>query len=104
MEHDALREKLRSEMEQVDAAALLPHHRRGALIIAAEGVDLLEAAVAVATDDTPAVQEHLEAGSLRRSTLGEMADWCVDTSLRLRFVIVQPYVLAQVMTAEANRD
>ena len=74
MNHDALREKLRGEMEQVEAAALLPHHRRGALIIAAEGVDLLEVAVAVATDDTPSVERHLREGSLRKPTLGDLAD------------------------------
>ena len=97
MDVEALRARLRGEMEQVEAAVLLSHHRRGALIVAAQGVDLLDVAVAVATDESATIGRLLEAGDLAKPTLGELATWCMDQTLRLRFVIVQPYVLAQVI-------
>jgi hypothetical protein len=90
-----LREKLRGEIEAVDAASLLPHHRRGALLIVGAELDILEVAISIASDDAASVAELVEQGGLRRPSLSELTDWCVDVSLRFQFVILQPYVLAQ---------
>jgi hypothetical protein len=92
---DDLRDKLRSEIQAVDAASLLPHHRRGALFIVRVEVDILDVAEAVAADDAAKVAGLIEENKLYRPELGELADWCADTELRLQFVILQPYVLAQ---------
>jgi hypothetical protein len=92
-----LRDKLRGEIAAVDAPALLPHHRRGALMVLAIEVDLLDVAEAIARDDAAMVKGLIDEGKLAKPSLGQLADWCVDTSLRLQFVIVQPYVLAQVL-------
>jgi|GEM_PF-746102 len=95
MDRDELRQKLRADIHQVEADALLPHHRRSALILAAAELDLLDAAVAVGLDDTATVQTWLAEGKLSRPTLAQLATWCVDRDQRFQFVIVQPFVLAQ---------
>ena len=92
---DDLRAKLRSEIEAVDAATLVPHHRRDALLVLEPSVDLLDTAVAIASDDVSVVTGLVADGRLTKPSLGELADWCVDLELRFQFVIVQPFVLAQ---------
>jgi hypothetical protein len=92
---DELRAKLRSEIQAVDAAALVPHQRRDALLVLEPSVDLLDIAVAIAEDDVAVVTGLVADGRIRKPTLAEIANWCVDQDLRFQFVIIQPYVLAQ---------
>lgn len=97
MSDDELRAKLAAEVCATGAADLLPHHRRGALIVLDPVVDLLDTAVAIARDNQVAVAELIAAGQLNKPSLAQLADWCVDTALQLQFVIVQPYVVAQLL-------
>ena len=90
-----LRAKLAGEVQAIDAATLLPHHRRGALVAVAAATDILDVAEAVARDDLATIERLLAEGAIFKPSIGQMADWCVDTELRFQFVIVQPYVLAQ---------
>lgn len=99
---DNLRQKLLDEVAAVDAAALVPHHRRGALLMLAIEVDLVETALAIATDDTATVEALIREGAIARPTLAQLADWCVDTSLRFQFLILQPYVLAQPLPRDSE--
>lgn len=90
-----LREKLRAEIASVDAAALVPHHHRGALFVLETAADILDVALAIAEDDSATIEALLADGRLRRPSSAELADWCVDGALRFQFVILQPFVLAQ---------
>jgi len=92
---DEVRDKLLAEVQAVDATALLPHHRRSALFILAPEVDLVDTAAAMASDDASVLAKLIEDGAITRPSLGQLADWCVDSEQRFQFVIVQPYVLAQ---------
>lgn len=94
-----LQTKLRSEILVADAKSLLPHHRRDALLIAELEVDLLAVAVAIASDETDLVAELLSEKKLYKPSLAQLADWCVDLERRFQYVILQPYVLAQVLPA-----
>ena len=100
---EADRDKIRSEIEKVDAAALLPHHHRGALLILDPDTDLLDTAVAIASDDANVVAALVAEGSLVKPTLSQLADWCVDLERRFQFVILQPYVLAQILPKDTGR-
>ncbi len=91
----SLRDKLRADIASVDAAALVPHHHRGALFVLAIAEDILEVALAIAEDDATSIEALLADGRLRRPSSAELADWCVDGGLRFQFVILQPFVLAQ---------
>ncbi len=94
-ENDSIRDKIRGDIQATTAAELLPHHRRGALLIVAPQTDLLSVAIAVANDDKASVQQFLADKSMYKSILVEITDWCVEESTRLQYVILQPYVLAQ---------
>lgn len=102
VDHD-LREKLRGEIAAVEPAALLPHHRRGGLVVLAAHIDLLDVAEAIATDDAETVAALLESGELAKPALGQLADWCAEPALRLQVVIVQPFVLAQLLPTTRSR-
>lgn len=96
-EHSELREKLRGDIQVVGAKELLPHQRRDALLIVRKDVDILDVALAIANDQALEVSGLIEERKVYKPNLGELADWCVDLDLRLQFVILQPYVLAQVI-------
>jgi hypothetical protein len=95
MDSEELRAKLKSEVGAVDAAALLPHHRRDALLILQPECDLLDVAFAIASDDAREVQRLADGGSLYKPSLGQVADWIAEASMRFQFVVLQPFVLAQ---------
>ena len=63
--------------------------------------DLLDVALAIASDDLDQVTEYIDAGQIFRPSLAQLADWCVDPSTRFQVVILQPYVLAQPIIAPA---
>lgn len=96
-EAQAIREKLRAEVYPTHAPELIAHHRRGALLILAPDADLLDAAVAIAQDDQPAVKALVDAQKLGKPSLSDLADWSVDAAQQLQVVILQPYVLAQLL-------
>ncbi len=97
MADQELRDKLRGEIEVSAAKSLLPHHRRDALLIVVLEVDILDVAVAIARDEAETVAQLLAEKKVYKPTLAQLADWCVDLELRLQYVILQPYVLAQVV-------
>ncbi len=97
---EALREKLKSEIQATLAPELLPHHRRDALFMVRADVDILDAAVAIASDEAATVEALINEEKLFKPSLAQLSDWCVDLELRFQFVILQPYVLAQALNKE----
>ena len=96
-----LRDKLRGEVQLAAASELLPHHRRGGLLVLQAQTDLLDVAEAIASDALDRVSGYIDAGHIFKPSLAQLADWCVDTSIRFQVVILQPYVLAQPIIAPA---
>lgn len=94
---DSVRSKLRSEVLPASWGELLYQFARGGLFVVAVHADLLEVAVALAKDDKPQVEQLLAAGSLRRATDDDARHFQGTPGLRFQFVIVQPWVLAQVV-------
>ena len=80
-----VRDKLRSEVLSSYWEDLAPHQARGALLLLAPELDLLDAAEAMAHDDTA------------RVSAGEAAQLEATEDLRFQFVVVQPWVLAQAL-------
>lgn len=99
---DTLRDKLRSEILPTGWSDLAPHFARGALLLAGPELDLLEAAVAIATDDADQVQGWLATSTLRRAEERDATAWA-EGSPRFQFVILQPWVLAQALPDSPSR-
>jgi len=90
-----IRDKLASERAVSDWRSLAPHHARGALFLVEGELDPLDAAVAVARDDTGRVAEWIATGQLRKPTDEEATTWGADLDTPFEFLIVQPFVIAR---------
>ena len=95
--HAELRAKITSEILPCDWAALRPHHTRDALFLVSPDLDLVEAAVAVATNRADRVEVWLTVGRLGRPATALVPELEAG---RFQFVIVQPFVLAQLLPAD----
>ena len=91
---ETVRERLEGERAATDWRSLKPHHERGALFLVSGGVELLDAAVAIAEDDSAAVAGWLAQGALARPTDDEADRWTEEPDATFEFLIVQPYVVA----------
>jgi hypothetical protein len=92
-----LRERLASEIGICQASDLQAHVKRGAVIVVAEQLDLLEAALAVATDSTASVQSWIATAKLHAPTADTVRAWEASPAEPLRSVIVSPFVLVQTL-------
>lgn len=88
-----LSKKLEGEIQEASFDMLLDHYVKK-ILIEISGLDLLEVAVAVATDDSDNVKKWLDEKKLIRSE-----DLNVDTykknNQKFKFLIIQPYVLVK---------
>lgn len=95
MTKPSLREQLESELGDCLASDLKAHLERGAVVIVAPEIPLIDAAQAVAEDDADSVKYWIEKESFRRPKESEMTAWSDNPELKFRSVIVRPYVLVQ---------
>lgn len=101
MDADLIRHKLEMEIEQADWSLIAPHFARDVLVLCGDELDLLDAAVSVAMDDTAAVGAWLASGALRKANDTDALAFA-DGTPRFRFVIVAPFVLAHVLAPEVT--
>lgn len=98
---DDVREKLRGEVLSSHWEDLALHQQRGALLLLAPALDLLDVAEAMARDDKERVADWLRRGLLRRAGEAERARYETDaeeeSGVRFQFVVVQPWVVAQAL-------
>lgn len=92
---DAVRDKLRGEIMAATWSELVYQFARGGLLLLAPTVDLLDVATALARDERAQVEGWLASGALRRASEDDARRFQGAHGLRLQFVIVQPWVLAQ---------
>jgi hypothetical protein len=90
--------KIAADLLVTDFAALRPHAARGALIVVAPTLRLVDVGVAVARNRSAVVALWLAEGLLRKPTPAELLAWeATPSEPRFRFVIVQPYVLTELL-------
>ena len=92
---ESKREEFERQLGHATWGDLRPHAARDGLVFLAEGVDLVGAALAVASDDTSWVSEHLVAGTLWKPSAEELAHLEKHHESAFHFLIVQPFVLAK---------
>jgi len=93
------RERLGRDLAEVEWGDLRVHAGRDALILVDGGVDLVDAAVAVANDDRERVTAWIDEGLLSKPTREAVESWEARPLAVFRVLILQPYVLAQPVTA-----
>jgi hypothetical protein len=92
--------RLSQDIGLVTGGDLFAHLQRDAVWVVANGASLLEAALAVSTDQTSVVQAWIADGTLRRPTDQERADWPSDERHGWLALVVRPFVLVQVHTTK----
>ena len=68
-----LRDKLRGDVQVAAASELLPHHRRGGLLVLQAQTDLIDVALAIASDELDQVAGYIDAGDHSGSLLEQAA-------------------------------
>lgn len=93
MDAELIRHKLEHELHDADWALVAPHFARGVLVLCGDELPLLDAAVALAQDDTAQVARWMASGAMRRAEDHD-AQAFSDVEHTFRFVIVAPFVIA----------
>lgn len=88
-----MREALAAEMGPIEFSDLRAHLTRGAVIVVASTLDLLDVAEAVARDSKEQVAKWIASGEIGKPSLDQIARW--EKSNALIAVVVQPFVLVQ---------
>lgn len=88
-----LREKLEATLGPVFHSDLVAHLRRSAVFLVGPELALVDAALAVAVDDTASVAQFLASGALRRPTDDEQRVWAESPGRTWIAIVVQPFVL-----------
>ena len=90
-----LRSELTQNMDEAEWDWLIPHAQRDAIIVVADGLDLLDVGVAIASDNIPSVQNWIDEQLLVKPTPEQLGEWNSDHTKRFNALIVEPYVLVQ---------
>jgi hypothetical protein len=96
-EQDPVRAKLKSEVLPASWPELLYQFARGGLFVVSAEADLLDVACALAKDERALVEQLVLRGALRRASDDDARLFQGSPGVRFQFVIVQPWVLAQVV-------
>ena len=91
---DELRRRLNMETSKLRWTELQRHYAGGNVVSVAEGLDLIEVAVAIARDDTEAVKTWMADGRLAKLGDIQAAAW-LQADVELWAVVVKPWVLVQ---------
>jgi len=92
--YDMLYAKLNQETARLPWRELLRHFASGSVIVVSDGMDLIEVAARMATDDAKAMAAWLENGSVARATDDQAQAW-LAADLDMWTVVVKPWVLVQ---------
>ena len=91
-------EHLTRDLAEVCWKDLRIHLQRDALITLAEDLDLVSVATAVARDDKFQVEAWISAGQLSKPSAEQLDSWEQELEKPFRMLIVQPYILIQVVS------
>ncbi|TAE59898.1 MAG: DUF2288 domain-containing protein [Nostocales cyanobacterium] len=90
-----LREQLKENLDEAEWDWLVPHAQRDAIIVVADGLDLLDVGEAIATDNTNSVGNWIAEQLIAKPSPEQLGNWNTDRTKRFNALIVEPYVLIQ---------
>ena len=95
------REELERTMDVTEWRELRAHLERGGVILVGADLNLVDAALKIAADDTAFVSEWIEKGALAKPSLPQIEQWNSEKKKLFSIVIVSPYVLIQETDLQA---
>lgn len=97
---DDIRKKIESELMEVSWEPLAEHYARDAVVLVTDSLDIIDVAEVVIKDDVEKLKVWLKDLAVHKPSPEQVQEWSKGATQFL-CVIVQPYVLIQVM---ADRD
>ncbi|ALF55536.1 hypothetical protein ACX27_26215 [Nostoc piscinale CENA21] len=94
-----LRAELTEGLDEAEWDWLIPHVQRDAVILVAQGLNLLDVGEAIANDNTQSVQQWIDEQLITKPSVDQVGRWNGDRQKRFNTLIVQPFVLVQEMAA-----
>lgn len=94
---EEMKAKLNSETAKLGWPELQRHFARGVVVVAAPGMDLVEVATRMASDDSEILSQWLASQQVRRASEEDARHW-VDTDAIFWAVVVAPWVVVQEIT------
>ena len=91
--------KLMNEIDVAKWDLLAPHHEREALFVVNKSLELPPVGLAMTRDEVEYVRNWLTAGDIYQPTEEQIAVW-KEEEVKFKYLIVQPYVLAQLVNEE----
>jgi hypothetical protein len=88
-------EQFKQDLAEVPWKDLRIHLQRDSIVLVADGLSLLDVAVAVAEDDKPLVESWVSAGTLTKPTAEQIKAWEKQLDKPFKMLIVQPFILLQ---------
>ena len=92
-----LRAELAESLDEAEWDWLIPHAQRDAVLVVASELDLLDVGVAIANDDVSSVQYWIGEHLIYKPSPIQLTNWNSDRTKRFKTLIVQPYVLVQLV-------
>ncbi len=89
------KEELRMTIDEAEWSWLHAHLERGGLILVDDSIDLSDAALMIANDNTEIIGEWVNSGKLGKPTLNQISHWNTEKQKKFSMLIVSPYVLIQ---------
>ncbi|HZG39041.1 MAG TPA: DUF2288 domain-containing protein [Nodosilinea sp.] len=97
-----LKHELSEMVAPADWAWISPHANRGAVIVVDQRLDLVEVGVAIATDNTSAVNHWIAEALITKPSPLQLEVWDQTADKRFQSLIVQPFVLVQDVDTNGN--
>ncbi|MGB5596217.1 MAG: DUF2288 domain-containing protein [Crocosphaera sp.] len=94
---EELRKRLTEDVADVNWNDIKPHAQRDAVIVVNENLNLLDVGVAIAQDNKIAVQHWITEQLISKPSNQQLSDWNMNQSQLFKTLIVQPFVLVQVI-------
>ncbi|MBW4494129.1 MAG: DUF2288 domain-containing protein [Oscillatoria princeps RMCB-10] len=90
-----LRTELAATVDEAEWEWLIPHAQRQALIVVSQELDLIDVALAMASDNVSSVQGWIGGQLIYKPSTAQLSDWNANRNKRFNSLIVQPFVLVQ---------
>lgn len=89
------KEDLALTIDETEWSWLRAHLNRGGLILVNDSLDLADAALKVAADDSAAIEQWVSDGKIGKPSEAQILHWNEDKQKKFSMLIISPYVLIQ---------
>ncbi len=90
-----LRAELAENLDEAEWEWLIPHVKRDSVLVVTKELNLVDVAVAIASDNLLSVQHWISEQLIQKPSETQLSNWNSDLQKRFNTLIVQPYVLIQ---------